>query len=149
VGAFVSLMRRTVGAPSSVLPILYDASLFSPGEVAEVRARFGLPMTLSLDEADRVCGSARPSYTLDMTVHEEQRLAEWFVAVAKVEGPEVLGEAKHKADESSEELWDGGAVPKSGKLVLELKTPSEKKDSGNRASAAKQWLRLDSVASGK
>jgi len=133
-----------------VLPILYDASLFSPGEVTEIRARFGLPMTLSLDDADRVCGSARPSYTLDMTVHEEQRLAEWFAAVAKVEGPEVLGEAKHKADESSEEqAWTGEAVPKSGKLVLELKTPSEKKDSGNRASAAKQWLRLDSVASGK
>ena len=44
----------------------------------------------------------------------------------------MLGEAKHKADESSEEqAWTGEAVPKSGKLVLELKTPSEKKDSGN------------------
>jgi hypothetical protein len=150
VGAFVSLMRRTVGAPASVLPLLHDSSLFSPSELREIRARFGLPMMLALDQADSVCGSARPRYTLDMTVHEEKRVAQWFADVAKVEGIEVLGEAKHVVDESSvPQPWSGEPVPNSGKLILEIKVPSEKMDSGARASAAKQWLRLDSIASGK
>merc|ERR1719247_3208100 len=86
---------------------------------------------LFLDGADRVCGSARPTYTLDMTVHEEQRVAQWFAAVAKVEGPEILGEAEHVLDESSSpQPWTGETVPNSGKLFLEIKEPSDKIDSG-------------------
>jgi hypothetical protein len=150
VGAFVSLMRRTVGAPSSMLPFLHDSKLFTPGELKEIRARFGLPLTLALDQADSVYGSARPSYTLDMAVHEEKRVAQWFAEVAKVEGPEVIGEAQHVSDESAvTQPWPGDAVPNTGKLIIEIKAPSAKKDSGARASAAKQWLRLDSIALGK
>jgi hypothetical protein len=107
-------------------------------------------MTLALDEADAVYGSARPSYSLDMTVYEERRVAQWFAAVAKAEGPEVLGVAEHILDESSKpQPWTGEAVPTSGKLVLGIKAPSDKKDSGARASAAKEWLRLDSLQMGK
>jgi hypothetical protein len=85
-----------------------------------------------------------------MSVHEERRVAQWFAAVAKVEGPEILGEAGHVVDAlSSSHSWTGEAVPTSGRLTLELKAPSEKRDSGARASAAKEWLRLDSIAIGK